>query len=71
MCVYVRVSTVLSLRYKIPLAEDISGEEFVHELAQKLFNGHIETAGARILRDYGKGSLGKFALELPPRKVVN
>ena len=51
---------------KIPADEGVSGEEFVHELAQKLFNGHIETAGARILRDYGKGSLGKFALELPP-----
>lgn len=56
----------LERRYKIS-AEEISGEEFVHALSDKLFNGHIETAGARILRDYGKGSLGKFALELPPR----
>lgn len=59
------IMRALEERYKIS-AENISGEEFVHELSDKLFNGHIETAGARILRDYGKGSLGKFALELPP-----
>ena len=59
------IMRALEKRYKIS-AENISGEEFVHELSDKLFNGHIETAGARILRDYGKGSLGKFALELPP-----
>ena len=54
-------------RYKIS-ADSISGEEYIHELSERLFNGHIETAGARILRDYGKGSLGKFALELPPQQ---
>jgi ribosome biogenesis GTPase A len=52
-------------RYKIS-TDNISGEEYIHELSDKLFNGQIETAGARILRDYGKGNLGKFALELPP-----
>ena len=52
-------------RYKIS-AEGISGEEYVHELADRLFNGQIENAGGRLLRDYGRGALGKFALELPP-----
>ncbi|WZN61436.1 GTP-binding ribosome biogenesis protein YlqF [Chloropicon roscoffensis] len=53
-------------RYKIS-PKGVTGEEYVYMLADRLFNGHIETAGARMLRDYGKGNLGKFALELPPK----
>ena len=53
-------------RYKIS-PKGVTGEEYVYMLADRLFNGHTETAGARMLRDYGKGNLGKFALELPPK----
>lgn len=55
----------IRLRYKLS-ADGLTGEEFVDNYANKIFNGHIETAGARILKDYSRGALGKFALELPP-----
>ena len=54
----------LLTRYGIDAREG-TGEIFVHSLAEKLFHGQLETAGARLLKDYGKGAMGKFALELP------
>jgi len=42
-----------------------SAEDFVVRVADKMFFGHLETSGARILKDYRTGALGSFALELP------
>lgn len=42
-----------------------SAEDFVQALADRIFLGDREKAGARILADYRNGALGNFALELP------
>lgn len=42
-----------------------TSEDFVVAVAEKLFAGDLENAGARILKDYRTGALGNFALEMP------
>lgn len=44
----------------------ITGEEFVHNLAQLRHQGDIERSAREILNDYRKGQLGNIPLELPP-----
>lgn len=34
-------------------------------VGERLFQGEMERAGQRILRDYREGAMGVFALELP------
>lgn len=41
-------------------------EDVVVEVAQSLFGGDIDRAGARILKDFRTGKFGKFSLENPP-----
>ena len=51
-------------RYKIdPMAG--TAEDFVQQLADRLFFGDCERAGQRILKDFRNGVLGAFALEVP------
>ena len=54
----------LQERYNLDIFA-MTAEDFVVELAQRLFNGDKEQAGARILNDYRNGRLGEFALEVP------
>jgi ribosome biogenesis GTPase A len=42
-----------------------TAEDFVRGIADRLFFGDVEKAGARLLKDYRTGLLGSFALELP------
>ncbi|KAH7420931.1 hypothetical protein KP509_13G030800 [Ceratopteris richardii] len=58
---------LLRERYKIN-SSGMTGEEFLEELAQKLFAGDINQASLRLLQDYRKGSLGWRCLEFPPAK---
>ena len=63
------INEMLVNRYGVP-SFDIgqTGEDFVHELADNLFQGDVELAGSRILNDYRKGLIGAFALERPPAR---
>ena len=66
------INDLLFKRYEITNFDGgQSGEDFVHELADKLFQGDVELAGARILNDYRKGLIGAFALERPPKRRQN
>jgi hypothetical protein len=59
-----------SCKHGRPHASDTTvgceGEDYVERLGYKLFRGDAEKAGARILKDFRTGSLGRLALELPP-----
>ena len=44
-----------------------SGEDYVNQLGDELFQGDAERAGQRILRDFRNMALGRIALELPER----
>ncbi|CAM6099279.1 unnamed protein product [Calypogeia fissa] len=56
---------VLTDRYKIS-AENLSGEEFLEALGQSMFQGDVNQAALRVLRDFRKGRFGWAALERPP-----
>lgn len=40
---------------------------YLENIAQKLFNGDVDVAAHRVLKDYRSGKLGNFSLEKPPR----
>ena len=44
-----------------------SGEDYVNQLGDELFQGDAERAGQRILRDFRNMAFGRVALELPER----
>lgn len=52
-------------RYLLEGTEAITCEDVVKAVGDKLFQGDMERAGARILKDFRDGYLGIFALELP------
>ncbi|KAH9570987.1 hypothetical protein CY35_02G070100 [Sphagnum magellanicum] len=56
---------VLEMRYKMSVG-DMTGEAFLEELAQLLFQGDVNQAAYRVLRDYRVGKFGWIALERPP-----
>ncbi|BFI24671.1 hypothetical protein MPTK2_1g13850 [Marchantia polymorpha subsp. ruderalis] len=56
---------VLTSRYNIQAA-DLSGEEFLEQLGQDKFQGDVNQAAFRVLRDFRKGAFGWLALERPP-----
>lgn len=56
---------VLLRRYKMS-SEGITGEEFLEGLADRLFQGNVNQASHRLLKDFRRGSLGTIALERPP-----
>jgi ribosome biogenesis GTP-binding protein YlqF len=60
-----KVKARIQQRYSITLGNK-SAEDFVWQLADQLFQGDVESAGARILADYRSLRLGMFALEHPP-----
>ncbi len=45
--------------------QESNSETFLQHVADRMFLGDTEKAGARILKDYRTGALGSFALELP------
>jgi ribosome biogenesis GTPase A len=53
------------MRYKMSVG-DMTGEAFLEELAQLLFQGDVNQAAYRVLRDYRVGKFGWIALERPP-----
>jgi ribosome biogenesis GTPase A len=56
---------VLEMRYTMSVG-DMTGEAFLEELAQLLFQGDVNQAAYRVLRDYRVGKFGWIALERPP-----
>ncbi|CAL5230055.1 g13506 [Coccomyxa viridis] len=57
----------LKLRFKFPLEPSMTGEDYVNQLGDDLFQGDVERAGQRILRDFRNMAFGRVALELPER----
>jgi hypothetical protein len=55
----------LTERYKPLSPLEGTAEDFVRSVAERIFLGDVEKAGARILKDFRTGYLGPFALELP------
>jgi ribosome biogenesis GTPase A len=55
----------LVTRYDLD-ALDMTGEEFIYNLAEKNYQGDKEKAARQILNDFRKGYLGGLALEFPP-----
>ncbi|GIL87230.1 hypothetical protein Vretimale_14324 [Volvox reticuliferus] len=60
------VLEAMQRRYGVDPLTAGSAEEFVVAVAARLYGGDVERAGVRLLTDYRSGSLGRFALELPP-----
>lgn len=57
---------VLSSRYHLsPLA--LTGEEYVHQLGDRRYQGDTERAALQLLNDFRKGLMGKIPLELPDK----
>ena len=55
---------VLFQRYKLnPIG--IIGEEFLHEMGDKKYQGDVERAACKILNDFRKGLMGNIPLEIP------
>lgn len=55
----------LESRYKLE-PESLTGEEYLHELAQQRHQGDVERTARQLLNDFRKGLLGSLPLELPP-----
>ena len=55
----------LKSRYELE-ASNYTGESYLHEVANQLYQGDVERMARRILDDFRKGLLGQISLELPP-----
>ena len=60
-----RVAARMAARYKVDPRKPCSAEDYIAEVAERMFLGHVDRAGLRILQDFRGGALGSFALELP------
>ena len=60
-------TSCLKYRYQLE-AHNYTGECYLHELANQIYQGDVERTSRRILDDFRKGFLGKISLELPPFK---
>jgi ribosome biogenesis GTPase A len=47
----------------------LSGEEYLHALAAKLYRGNLYSAADRLMSDFRKGHFGPVTLEIPPEMV--
>lgn len=54
----------LEERFKVPV-DGLSGEEFIHVTAEKLYQGDLERTAVRLLTEFRGGLLGPVALEAP------
>jgi ribosome biogenesis GTPase A len=52
-------------RYKLPWRRGATEEEYIAELAERMFNAETERAGQRLLRDFRSLALGRACLEAP------
>ena len=59
------LATVLQSRYSLDLA-GLTGEEYIHALAENRFQGAIERTALQLLNDFRKGLMGAIPLEFPP-----
>ncbi|NES77284.1 MULTISPECIES: ribosome biogenesis GTPase YlqF [unclassified Okeania] len=57
-------ASCLEYRYELK-ASNYTGESYLHEVANQLFQGDVERTARRILDDFRKGLLGQIPLELP------
>lgn len=57
--------SILTSRYHLD-ALDMTGEEFVYNLAQKRYGSDKERSACQLLNDFRKGYMGAIALEFPP-----
>jgi len=55
----------LESRYDVAL-DWITGEEYLHLLAEKRYSGDVERTATQLLNDFRKGLMGMIPLELPP-----
>lgn len=55
-------------RYELDLTS-ITGEEYLHRLADKRNQGDVERTARQLLTDFRKGLLGAMVLELPPKET--
>eukprot|EP00605_Chrysophyceae_sp_TOSAG23-4_P001834 GSChrysophyteH1.ASY1.ANO1.2024.1 assembled CDS len=60
----------ISRRYgkDIPF-EELTGEETLEAIAEKLYRGNLPNAAGRLLGDFRKGHMGRTSLEVPPLVV--
>ncbi|CAK0784104.1 hypothetical protein CVIRNUC_007307 [Coccomyxa viridis] len=65
---FAAINERLKQRFSTFLQAELSGEEYVEGLAERLFQGDAERAGQRILKDFRNLALGRMALELPERR---
>jgi ribosome biogenesis GTPase A len=64
LCTELDYGAILADRYQIPV-DDITGEDFVWQLAATKYREDKERSARQILNDYRIGNLGSLALELP------
>jgi ribosome biogenesis GTPase A len=55
---------VLQSRYTLDVGS-LTGEEYLHHLANQKYQGDVERTACQVLNDFRKGILGAIALELP------
>ncbi|PSB04382.1 ribosome biogenesis GTPase YlqF [Merismopedia glauca] len=59
------ISDLLESRYKLHPGE-MSGEDYLHAVAELGFKGDVERTARQMLTDFRKGVLGAISLEVPP-----
>jgi ribosome biogenesis GTPase A len=64
---HVQAESGLQTRYSFAPISDLSGEAFLHQLAQHRHQGDVERTARQLLNDFRVGHLGAIALEFPPR----
>jgi ribosome biogenesis GTPase A len=60
---------VLRSRYNFAL-DALTGEAYLHKLAEQRYQGDVERTARQILTDFRKGNLGAIALEYPPKLPI-
>jgi len=55
----------LQTRYDLD-ANPLTGEDYLHTLADQRYQGDVERVARQLLNDFRKGNLGAIALEYPP-----
>lgn len=55
----------LANRYRLAV-DELSGESYLHRLADQWYQGDVERTARQILTDFRKGELGAIPLEYPP-----
>ncbi|MFM7449113.1 MAG: ribosome biogenesis GTPase YlqF [Leptolyngbyaceae cyanobacterium] len=60
-----QTDSALANRYGLAV-EELSGESYLHRLADQCYQGDVERTARQILTDFRKGELGAIPLEYPP-----